>query len=300
MRQLLDNPILKSNPGCLGGLLESVVQGHFQDGASGSVASQDGASGSKAPLKPGDAPMYVRPAAAEPVEPGHVETPGKVDEYKQFWKKFEVPRSGVATPCTDLVLWKEATPAASDEAQPMKVVAAAAVPSEAAVAAVAVPSEAAVAAVAVPSEAAVAAVAVPSEAAVAAPDKVNSPSAEDVANALARQNTIDFPASNGSDGKMQVFAALPTSPPPEQAPVVVGAPVQPPPHSPPQPQTPPVVPGVGVSPADVIPTPTSPGSVAETPDAAADAGDDEDLDALRALKNAYMRFYRSIKSACAH
>lgn len=274
LRQLLDNPILKSNPGCLGGLLESVAQGHFPNGASGSVASQDG---SVAPLKPGDAPMYVRPAAAEPVEPGPVETPGKVDEYKQFWKKFEVPRSGVATPCTDLVVWKEPIPAASDEAQPVKVVAAAAVASEAAVAAVAVPSEAAV----------------------AAPDKVNSPSAVDVANALARQNTIDFPASNGSEAKKQVFAALPTTPPPEQAPVVVGAPVQPPPHSPPPPQTPPAVPGVGVSPADVTPTPTSPGSVAETADAAADAGD-EDLDALRALKNAYMRFYRSIKSAWAH
>ena len=87
MRQLLDNPILKSNPGCLGGLLESVAQGHFPNGASGSVASQDG---SVAPLKPGDAPMYVRPAAAEPVEPGPVDECNPVP-----WHVWQIQELGI-------------------------------------------------------------------------------------------------------------------------------------------------------------------------------------------------------------
>ena len=258
LRQLLNNPILKSNPGCLGGLLESVVQGHYRE--DGKVAStMNGASG----VKPDDAPIYVRPAAPEPVELGSGETPSKTEEYTQFWKKFEVPRRGEASTCTKVVA---AEPAGE-----------------------------------------------------APVDKVNSPSAMDVASALARQNTIDFPAtSSGSEGKQQVFAALPEQPPVVVEPVpgaeVSRAEATPPPSVPggevsraeatPPPSgtggraeetPPPSGPGGEVGRADATPTPTSDG---ETGDGGGD--DADEIDALRALKNAYMRFYRSIKSAWTH
>ena len=203
----------------------------------------NGASG----VKPDDAPIYVRPAAPEPVERGSGETPSKTEEYKQFWTKFEVPRRGEASTCTKMVA---AEPAGE-----------------------------------------------------APVDKVNSPSAMDVASALARQNTIDFPAtSSGSEGKQQVFAALPEQPPVVVEPVPGGevsrAEATPPPSGTggrAEETPPPSGPGGEVGRADATPTPTSDG---ETGDGGGD--DADEIDALRALKNAYMRFYRSIKSAWTH
>lgn len=312
LRQLLDNPVLKENPACLGELLQSVVAKHSEGG----LHHVEVASDTLVDTQASTVPIEVAPGIVEHVTPEEA-----VRHEKAVTASVEetmvVPGLGEASvavleaelEATIESQWRldpgageVAAPSAGEVAQP------------------------GVAEVAQPGVAEVAVTPVVKTEPVPEP-KANSA----VEEALNRATTMDMmnkqpqdvpvaarwpgwekfkvdrpefkaPAS-ASGPDVPMAAASPTSPVKQTVGLTMPSPTSTCPTSPaasvgvpPSAAVPAMSPAASVDMPPPVAVPVRRVSDAATPSPGGDDMGDDDIEALRALKNAYMRFYRSIKS----
>jgi len=85
LQQLMENPILKSNSACLGEMLQKVVAGHL-GGTSNDVVMMTSGTGDTAD------PNKTDQSKPEPALPQNQDCTSSTDRYKSFWKQFERPK----------------------------------------------------------------------------------------------------------------------------------------------------------------------------------------------------------------